>query len=177
MLVAWRSPRLMPPCVGFSAKLPQYAAGRMMEPPTCVPIAAGIIRAPTAAAEPEEEPPGVREASNGLVVGPGCAPPISAVTVLPKITAPASRSAQTAALSRLGKLPRNASQPISVGWSTVSSRSLIPTGMPSIAESGEPAFHRAVLASAAARAESRLSEANAFTTGSRSSTVAMHRSR
>ena len=78
----------------------------MIEPPTCVPIAAGIIRAPTAAAEPEEEPPGVRDGSNGLVVGPGWEPPISAVTVLPKITAPAWRNAQTAALSRLGKLPR-----------------------------------------------------------------------
>ena len=149
----------------------------MMEPPTCVPIAAGIIRAPTAAAEPEEEPPGVRDGSKGLVVGPGCAPPISAVTSLPKITAPAPRSAQTAALSRLGKFPLKASQPISVGWSVVSSRSLIPTGMPSIAESGVPAFQRAVLASAAARAASRFREAKAFTTGSRSFTVAMQRSR
>ena len=106
MLVAWRSPRLMPPCVGLSATLPQYAAGRMMEPPTCVPMAAGSIRAATAAAEPDEEPPGVRAGSKGFVVGPGCEPPSSAVTVLPKITAPACRSAHTAALSRLGKLSR-----------------------------------------------------------------------
>ena len=78
----------------------------MIEPPTWVPIAAGTIRAPTAAAEPEEEPPGVCPASKGLVVGPGCEPPNSVVTVLPSTTAPAWRSAQTAALSRFGKLPR-----------------------------------------------------------------------
>src|SRR3954469_18476426 len=120
----------------------------MMEPPTCVPIAAGTMLAPTAAAEPDEEPPGVRVGSNGLVVGPGCEPPSSAVTVLARITAPAWRGAQTPALSRLGKLPFIAPQPISVGMSFVSSRSLIAIGMPSIGDRGVPAFHRAVLASA-----------------------------
>src|SRR5215467_12371162 len=72
MLVAWRSPRLIPPCVGFSATLAQYAAGRMIEPPTCVPIAAGTIRAAIAAAEPDDDPPAVRAGSNGLVVAGGC---------------------------------------------------------------------------------------------------------
>src|SRR5215470_6710414 len=123
MLVACRSPRLIPPCVGLSAMLPQYAAGRMIDPPTCVPIAAGTMRAATAAAEPDDDPPGVRAGSNGFVVGPGCEPPISAVTVLPRMTAPAWRSAHTAALSRLGKFPFIAAQPISVGMSLVSRRS------------------------------------------------------
>ena len=77
-----------------------------MEPPAWLPMAAGSIPAATAAAEPEEEPPGVRAGSKGLVVGPGCAPPSSEVTVLASTTAPASRSAATAALSRFGKLPR-----------------------------------------------------------------------
>ena len=99
------------------------------------------------------------------------------MTVFPRITAPACRSAQTAALSRRGKFPRNASQPYSVGMSFVSSRSLIPTGMPSIGERGSPAAQRAVLASAAARAASRLRCAKAWTTGSRSSMVARQRSR
>src|SRR3546814_3565621 len=66
-------------------------------------------------AEPEEDPPGVRAGSNGLVVGPGCAPPSSAVTAFDSITAPACRSALTAALSRLGKLSSKAAQPIRVG--------------------------------------------------------------
>src|ERR1700704_7191544 len=124
----------------------------MIEPPTCVPIAAGIMLAPPGAAEPEDDPPGVRALSNGLVVAPGWDPPNSAVTVLARMTAPAWRSAQTPALSRLGKFPFIAAQPISVGLSLVSSRSFMPTGMPSIGDSGLPAFQRAALASAAARA-------------------------
>src|SRR5437867_1357869 len=112
MLVVWRSPRLIPPCVGFNATLPQYAAGRMIEPPICVPSDAGIMREATAAAEPEDEPPGVRVGSQGFVVGPGWEPPSSVVTVLPSTTAPACRNAQTAALSRFGKLSRKAPQPI-----------------------------------------------------------------
>src|SRR5215813_15161533 len=118
----------------------------MIEPPTWVPIAAGTMLAPTAAAEPDDEPPGVRALSNGLVVGPGCEPPSSAVTVLARITAPAWRSAHTAALSRLGKFPFIASQPISVGISLGSSRSFIATGMPSIGYSSLAAFQRSVLA-------------------------------
>src|SRR5215831_4633281 len=105
----------------------------MIEPPTWVPIAAGTMLAPTAAAEPEDEPPGVRFGSNGLVVGPS-----SAVTVLARINAPAWRSAHTAALSRLGKLPFIAAQPISVGMSLVSSRSFMAIGRPSIGERGFP---------------------------------------
>lgn len=87
----------------------------------------------------------MRVGSNGLVVGPGCEPPSSAVTVLPRITAPAPRNAQTAALSRFGKFPFSAAQPISVGMSLVSSRSLIAMGMPSIGDNGLPALHRAEL--------------------------------
>ena len=70
---------------------------------------------------------------------------------LARMTAPASRSAHTAALSLLGKLPRKASQPICVGISLVSSRSLMPMGIPSMAERGRPAFQHAELSSAAAR--------------------------
>src|SRR3954452_7836355 len=149
----------------------------MIEPPTWVPTAAGTMLAPTAAAEPDEEPPGVRALSNGLVVGPGCEPPSSAVTVLARLTAPAWRSAQTAALSRLGKLPFIAAQPISVGMSLVSSRSLMAIGMPSIGDSGLPAFQRALLASAVARAPGSLIAVNAFTTGSRWAIVSRQRSR
>src|SRR5690242_4903953 len=108
----------------------------MIDPPTCVPIAAGTIRAPTAAADPDDEPPGVCAGSNGLLVGPGCAPPSSDVTVLPGMTAPASRSAHTTALSRFGKFPAKDAQPSCVGMSFVSSRSLMPIGMPSICDNG-----------------------------------------
>src|SRR5262249_56765214 len=97
MLVACRSPRLMPPCVGLSATFPQNAAGRMIEPPTWVPMAAGTMRAATAAAEPDDEPPGVRAGSNGVVVGPGCDPPISAADGLPRNNPPALGRAPTRA--------------------------------------------------------------------------------
>ena len=127
--------------------------------------------AATAAAEPDDEPPGVRAGSKGLVVAPGCEPPSSAVTVLARITAPAWRSAQTAALSRLGKLPFIATQPISVGISLVSSRSLMAIGMPSIGDNGAPAFQRSVLASAVARAPASFIAVKAFTTGSRAAIV------
>ena len=69
----------------------------------------------------------------------------SAVTVLPTITAPACRSAHTAALSRFGKLSRYAAQPISVGMSFVSSRSLMPMGRPSIGERAYPSLPGVVL--------------------------------
>src|SRR5947208_3159876 len=44
---------------GFIAATPQNAAGRITEPPVCVPSASGIMPAATAAAEPEDDPPGV----------------------------------------------------------------------------------------------------------------------
>jgi hypothetical protein len=59
------------PKVGFSPTTPQKEAGRMTEPAVCVPIAAGTMRAATAAADPLDEPPGVREGSRGLRVRPG----------------------------------------------------------------------------------------------------------
>ena len=40
----------------------------MIEPFVCVPIASGTMLAATAAAEPEEDPPGVRSVSCGLRV-------------------------------------------------------------------------------------------------------------
>ena len=61
----------MRPWVGLKPTTPQKAAGRITEPLVCEPIAPGTMCAATAAAEPLEEPPGVRPASCGLVVLPG----------------------------------------------------------------------------------------------------------
>ena len=52
-----------------------------------------IIPAPTPAAVPLEDPPGVRAASNGLVVGPEYPTANSVVTVLPRMIAPPRRRA------------------------------------------------------------------------------------
>ena len=43
----------------------------MVEPVVCVPIATGTMKSATAAAEPLDEPPGVRDKSRGLCVLPG----------------------------------------------------------------------------------------------------------
>jgi len=50
--------------------MPVSAAGWRIEPPVSVPVAAGAMRAATAAAEPPEEPPGTRLVSQGLRTGP-----------------------------------------------------------------------------------------------------------
>ena len=78
---------------------PQIDAGRMTEPRTWLPVASGSIEAATAAAEPEDEPPGVRVRSQGLLVGAGRAMVSSVVVVLPTMTAPPRRSASTCAAS------------------------------------------------------------------------------
>ena len=51
--------------------MPQKEAGRISEPPVCVPKARGTIPAATAAADPEEEPPGVWLVRRGLRVATG----------------------------------------------------------------------------------------------------------
>ena len=49
---------------------PQSAAGWRIEPPVSVAVAAGTMRAATAAAEPPEEPPGTMAGFHGLRTGP-----------------------------------------------------------------------------------------------------------
>src|SRR6516164_1492889 len=105
----------MAPTVGLNPKQPQKLAGRRIEPRTWVP--SPTLMAPTAAAEPLLEPPGVRAVSHGLRVPRGSVAANSVVTVLPTITAPASRSAATLALSRLLRNPANSGEPFSVGMS------------------------------------------------------------
>ncbi len=78
--------------------MPQTAAGWRIEPPVSVPIASGASYAATDAAEPPEEPPGTRDRSQGLRVGPNAEfsveEPIanSSMLVLPRMMAPARRS-------------------------------------------------------------------------------------
>src|SRR5215471_1980084 len=44
--------------LGLKPTIPQYAAGRITEPLVCVPIAAGTCPRATAAADPDDDPPG-----------------------------------------------------------------------------------------------------------------------
>jgi len=50
--------------------MPVNAAGCLIDPPVSEPIASGASYALTAAADPPLEPPGVRDKSQGLNVGP-----------------------------------------------------------------------------------------------------------
>src|SRR5258707_9059994 len=79
------------PKLGFKPTTPQYAAGRITDPPVCVPIASGTMKSATAAAEPLDEPPGVGIGFFGCDVGPGWRLANSVVTVLPRRIAPAAR--------------------------------------------------------------------------------------
>ena len=56
--------------MGFTPTTPQSAAGWRIEPPVSEPSASGAYPAATAAADPPLEPPGTRDGSRGLRVGP-----------------------------------------------------------------------------------------------------------
>ena len=72
----------------------------MIEPLVCVPSATGTKPAATAAAEPLDEPPGVRARSWGLRAGPGTKSAYCDVTAFPTTIAPAERSRLTIVASR-----------------------------------------------------------------------------
>src|ERR1700733_2368551 len=149
----------------------------MVAPTPWGPGAALTMPAATAAAEPLEDPPGVCAVFQGLRVPRGSDAANSVVTVLPTITAPASRSARTLAASFSERQPANSGEPISVGISAVSIMSLMPTGIPSIGDNGLPARQRSVESSAAARAAGRLVWTKAPIRGSHSSKRPSERSR
>ena len=80
----------------FSPTRPQQAAGIRIEPPPSLACANGSMPDATAAAEPPDDPPGVRARSHGLWVGPNASGsvvgmmPSSGVLVRPTITSPAA---------------------------------------------------------------------------------------
>ena len=91
------------PNVGLNPNTPQKLAGRITEPAVWVPSARSTMPAPTAAADPLDDPPGVWVARSGFVVGPGVNQASSVVTVFPTTTAPAARNNATAAASARGR--------------------------------------------------------------------------
>ena len=60
----------MRPNVGFIPGRPEYDDGMRIEPPPSLPVHAGNSPAATAAADPPDEPPGVRSGFHGLRVMP-----------------------------------------------------------------------------------------------------------
>src|SRR5579859_7434052 len=96
---------------GFIPTRPQHAAGMRIEPPPSEPVATGTSPAATAAAEPPEEPPGVRVVSHGLRVTPLAAVAVhgkivsSGTLVIPIGIAPAARRRLTTSLSARSGAP------------------------------------------------------------------------
>ena len=84
----------------------------------------------TAAADPDEEPPGVHSRLFGFFVFPGADRANSVVTHLPNIMISFSRNNFTRWASSLGFLPTQVFEPFSVGKSLVSIMSFIPIGIP-----------------------------------------------
>src|SRR5207249_1360633 len=80
-------------------------------PTVCEPSASGTMRAATAAAEPDEEPPGVCSTFHGLRVGAGSRYANWVVCVFPSTIAPLLRSACTDAASRVGRVCAHARAP------------------------------------------------------------------
>src|SRR5205807_2058735 len=88
------------------------------------------MRAATAAAEPDDEPPGVCWRFHGLRVGAGSRNANCVVWVLPRMTAPAARRRATAVESFEGRVWANSRAPAVVGMPATSKMSLIPIGTP-----------------------------------------------
>ena len=82
---------------GLNPAIPQNAAGRITEPAVWLPSAIGTMPPATAAADPEDDPPGVCAGLRGLRVLAGCRLASSVVTVLPSTRPPARRNSATAA--------------------------------------------------------------------------------
>ena len=129
-----------------------------IEPAPSVPIAAPARPAATAAAEPPDEPPGVRCRSHGLRVTPNVGDSVNGVIaisgtlVLPMITAPAARSRRTSSASA-ATVPSLASPPYIVASPATSQSSLIAIGTPS-SGLASPALARRSACSASASARS-----------------------
>src|SRR5256886_17262358 len=114
--------RLTRPSVGLMPTSPFAEDGQTTDPSVSVPIAAAHRLAATAAPEPELEPHGLRSSAYGFFVRPPR--PLhpllewlermvahSLRLVLPKMTAPASRSFCATNASLAGRHPHNANDP------------------------------------------------------------------
>src|SRR5258705_7847564 len=134
--------RLTRPSVGLMPTIPLNDEGETIEPSVSVPTAAAHKFAATAAPEPELDPDGLRASTYGFLVWPPrpLQPLVERVErkfahslrlVLPRMTAPASRSRCTTNESRGGTEPWSARDPaVVIIRSQVPILSLINRGMP-----------------------------------------------
>jgi hypothetical protein len=104
----------MSPRVGFIVDVPQSAEGMRREPAVSLPVAAGTVRAASAAADPPLDPPAVRVVSHGLPTW-SVEPPAahSCVCRWPSRTIPASPSRSQTVLSVSGTRSQARLEPVS----------------------------------------------------------------
>jgi hypothetical protein len=118
------------PCVGLNPTTPQNDAGRITDPCVCDPTAYGTIPQATAAADPDDDPPGVWLSRCGFLVGAESKYANDVVWVFPAISAPLSRSSLTSPESSCaGPASANNRDPCLVGIPATSKMSLIPIGI------------------------------------------------
>ena len=145
-----------------------------MLPPVSLPRLAAENPAATAAALPPLDPPGTREVSSGLRVGPNAEfsvlEPIanSSRFVLPTITAPAAASRVTTVASYGGFQPSRILDEHVVGTPRVHMLSFSAIGTPASAPTGRPLDTDSSMACAVARADSSVTRLNAWISPSRS---------
>ncbi len=145
--------------------MPQNAAGTRIEQPKSVPWAIGSMPAATAAAEPPDEPAGLRAGFHGLRVGPNSALLVlapqanSGVLVLARTIAPAALRRRTASASSVGTKSLYSGEPKVVRMPAVGVTSLTPIGRPCIGPSGS----LFITATSARRAPLRASSAASVT--------------
>ncbi len=140
--------------------------GIRIDPPPSEPVAHGTMPDATAAAEPPDDPPGVRVGSHGLRVTPFAALAVqgkiisSGTFVIPIGIAPAARSLRTTSPSAVsgGRYERD---PRVTDWPATGMSSLIATGTPA---SG-PSASTDDICSAVASASSAITTRNAFSLG------------
>ena len=153
--------------MGFTPTTPQSAAGWRIDPPVSEPSPSGAYPAATAAAEPPLEPPGTRDGSCGLRVGPNAEfsvdEPIanSSRLVLATGTAPAASTRSTTVAVYGGRQPSRIRDEHVVGTPRVHRLSLSTIGTPASGPGSSPRATAASTASAAARADSAVTRLQA----------------
>ena len=140
-----------------------------MEPVVWLPNAAGAIPAPTAAAEPLLDPPGLRSMFHGLRVMEGSPCAKGVVTALPRAIAPAFRKRATHVASSVAVCPLKISVPASSLRPRTLKISLAAKGAPARGPCSSPALRASSTAFAASSAPSVSTCTQAFTLSSHAS--------
>eukprot|EP01022_Parablepharisma_sp_SALTPOND_P021553 TRINITY_DN427_c1_g3_i1.p1 TRINITY_DN427_c1_g3~~TRINITY_DN427_c1_g3_i1.p1 ORF type:complete len:1404 (-),score=404.80 TRINITY_DN427_c1_g3_i1:6090-10301(-) len=126
--------RLTRPNVGLKPTTPQQAAGRRIEPPVSLPMDRSTRLAPTAEAEPLEDPPVMRAGSCGFTAVPfqslmPVMPQASSCMLARAVICQPSCSSlvTTSAWATAGGASASAALPPQVGWPAMSMQSLMAT--------------------------------------------------